>query len=256
MKKKMFFLLIGVLLFAGCVKKSAFQIEESEGMLKLIVEKAKPNEQITKKIHVEKEEYLLLETNLEDDSKIGMKISKDGTEENVIDVILEGTKSNGYSVEEGDYQVSFFAQNEVNGSLTLQVKKEEYPWIRFETKDGVEETLGYSTTVPDTFLDLSLFEYLVEEKSKMVEISYVDKTQKLPLAGAYVRKAPNDVWQGDNFSGVTMAFANKEEENGITLSSNDLYHLAEWEADGYHYSVYHQNGVSKEELLNFINGVK
>ena len=45
--------------------------------------------------------------------------------------------------------------------------------------------------------------------------------------------------------------------NGVKLSIRDgLVRVAEWEAGGYRYSIYHQDGLSEEDMLAAVQSVK
>lgn len=131
------------------------------------------------------------------------------------------------------------------------------PFVTVETMAEVKDKLGFDVSY--------------KEPQGYSEKAYKTFTNGFKMADIYYRM-PSDDADGLNRIIIRKADTTSEDISGdysaYTLSKTvdgkkirgyeetGLYHAADWDADGFRYSILFDSGISEEEMLAFINEVK
>ncbi|MCR4724809.1 MAG: hypothetical protein K5772_05210 [Clostridia bacterium] len=185
-----------------------------------------------------------------------------------VDDTLTSGSSGVYYVGSGTYAVLMEVTSDTfTGTAASRVWSDdeagetiENPWSTTEDMGELEEALGFSIEVPETLGDLVIDRYYsYAPEMQMAEIKYVEVMEDgtLWMKGA-IRKAPADaVDPAESFSGVWDEYDGiYEVSEGLMYSyKDDLVYQAEWEKDGYHYSIFHQDGLEAVEMTGAVSDV-
>ena len=179
---------------------------------------------------------------------------------------LTGTEAQTITLEPGEYTVGIIVARTTTGSATIRTQSDDStsgtaqtgvpnPWTGMDSAAEVEAALGFGLDVPETVAEQQLSGYSVAMDLQVAEARYEGTAEG---GSNSVRKAPAEaISDSRELSGVWDTFEEVTEAEGVTLSARGgLVFLAEWQADGFAYSVYIPSGVPQDAMLDIVKAVK
>lgn len=146
-----------------------------------------------------------------------------------------------------------------SGCAQMQDKNESTeianPWVTISSISDISNVVGFDLDVPEKIQDSTISTITVSESLQIANVDYALDDAEVY---AFIRKGPKDVVShGVEFSGIYMEFEETEEDSGLTIYSNDgKAFLVEWDKDDFHYCIYAQNGMNKEEIKEIISEIE
>lgn len=191
------------------------------------------------------------------------------TDPDAEDCWLDFTVQNGTNgmigIEPGDYAFNISVDSETfTGIGKFTVCEDDItgianPWEFTESAEEAAAAMGWGFEAPDDFQGLSPMLYSYSQELQMIDITYAEEMPDgTGNIKGDIRKAVAGVTDpNESLAGVWEDFDEEKEVNGVKLSIRDgLVRVAEWEAGGYRYSIYHQDGLSEEDMLAAVQSVK
>lgn len=182
---------------------------------------------------------------------------------------LDGGSSGLIAMEPGEYALKIDVTSDTfTGTASIRVFGEDEgdtmipnPWSDAENLEELESALGFGIEVPETLGELVVEDYYsYAPDMQMAEVRYAEIMEDGShwMKGT-IRKAPVEaVDPSESFSGVWDEYDGiYEVMEGVMFSyKDDMVYQAEWEKDGYHYSIFHQDGLDEFAMINAVTDVK
>jgi len=121
------------------------------------------------------------------------------------------------------------------------------PFAECDTVEEAEDLCGMKISVPDSIDGYSEKSISVMDK-QMIQVMFTNDNDDMTFRKAF---------GSDDISGDYNNYSEKLTENidgtDVEIRGNDgLYCGAVWQKDGYAYSVFSRNGISKEDMLHYV----
>lgn len=180
-----------------------------------------------------------------------------------LDFTVDNNTSSLLGMEPGDYAFLIEVDSaSFDGTARFSVYEDSQianPWMMSEDPADLEAALGFGVEIPEEFAGMHPVFYNYAPELLIASISYAETMEDgTEYLKGDIRKAPSyavDVSQG--LSGVWDTYDQTKRVDGVRLSFIEgLVRVAEWEADGYAYSVWCQDGLPEEEMMAVVGQVK
>ena len=121
------------------------------------------------------------------------------------------------------------------------------PYVDCDTVEEAEDLCGMKISVPDSISGYGEKSISVMDK-QMIQVMFTNDTDDITFRKAF---------GSDDISGDYNEYSEKLTENvdgtDVEIRGNDSkYCGAVWQKDGYAYSVFSRNGISKEDMLHYV----
>ena len=288
-KKAAALLLIAVLALCGCADKHdgdeeeaawSMLIDSTEGSgTEVTAQKAEEGDGGIGYVTIGEDEYLFCEIDGEEGGELSMNVypyDPENVPENPADLtagepllseVLAVGSGGMFYLDPGEYCLEILVNSKTfTGTASFyglgadeELPGIPNPWDTAPDSAAVEAALGFGLEAPDALGALHPANYFsYDEDLQLAELRYSETIDGSEWLKGSIRKAPADkIDPEESLSGVWEEYDEVKDVDGVTLSiSGGLVKVAEWEADGFRYSIYVQDGLSEEDALAAVKGVK
>lgn len=126
------------------------------------------------------------------------------------------------------------------------------PYIEYNDIESAEEILGYDVMIPTIIPEDYTISNIVIIDNKILSIDYENDSEKIN----YRTSEGNDEISGDfnNYENVNQI---EIDNKNITLKGNDnKIHLISWNYDEQVFSIYSDQGLSQDQVINIIENIE